>query len=164
VIWLAVPPVAAAVIGGVVWWLRRRYLVVTVLGRSMLPTYADGDRVLVRRRRSGRGVRVGDVAVADLPVWLYRVGAGPPGTAREPDPAARPTSAWSVLPQSERVVKRVAAGPGDPVPPGVVASGEQVPADQVVLLGDNPAESADSRRYGCVPLRQVIGVARRRLR
>lgn len=107
-IWLAVPPVAAAVIGGVVWWLRRRYLVVTVLGRSMLPTYADGDRVLVRRRRSGRGVRVGDVAVADLPVWLYRVGAGPPGTAREPDPAARPTSAWSVLPQSERVVKRVA--------------------------------------------------------
>ncbi len=32
---------------------RRRWLVVRVGGHSMTPTYADGDRLLVRRQRDG---------------------------------------------------------------------------------------------------------------
>jgi type IV secretory pathway protease TraF len=62
------------------------------------------------------------------------------------------------------VVKRVGAVAGDPVPPGVAASGPDVPAGCVVLLGDNPAESADSRQYGCVPADRIIGVVLRHLR
>lgn len=169
-IWV-IAPAAVAAGAGLVWWLRRRYLIVTVRGRSMLPTYADGDRVLVRRRPAGRLVRAGDAVVADLQHWLP-AGAGPSevsppagawlpgsrstgsvrGAARPPEPAA------------DRVVKRVAARPGDPVPPGIGTTDPTVPADMVVLLGDNPAESADSRQFGLVPAELVIGVVLRHLR
>jgi hypothetical protein len=44
VIWWGGAAALAALFGGV-WWLRRQYLVVTIFGRSMLPTYADRDRV-----------------------------------------------------------------------------------------------------------------------
>nr|BFE59955.1 S26 family signal peptidase [Dactylosporangium thailandense] len=40
-------------------WLRRAFLVVTVTGRSMAPTFEPGDRVLLRRGRA----RTGDVVV-----------------------------------------------------------------------------------------------------
>jgi signal peptidase I len=148
--WWAGPVAAVATGAGLVWWLRHRYLIVTVHGRSMLPTYADGDRVLVRRRRSGRRARVGDVVVVDLSYRLWPgLGAGraaPPGQ-----------------PMSGRVVKRVAAGPGDPVPAGIAALDARVPAGSLVLLGDNPAESTDSRQYGYVPADRVIGVVLRHL-
>jgi len=39
-----------------------------------------------------------------------------------------------------------------------------VPAGQLVLLGDNPVESADSRQYGYVLENEVIGVVLRHLR
>lgn len=137
-IWAALGAAAAVAAGAsLVWWLRRRYLVVTVHGRSMLPTYSDGDRVLARHRRSAPPARIGDVVVADLP---HRPGA------------------------ADRVVKRVAAAPGDPVPPGVAAPGSRVPAGSYVLLGDNPAESADSRHYGYVAADRVVGVVLRHLR
>lgn len=161
-IWLAALAGATAALAGGAWWLRRRYLIVTVLGPSMLPTYADGDRVLVRRR-SGRPLCVGDVVVVDLPHRLGAVVPGPvAGAGRvRAAPAAPPAGPPAT---SERVVKRVGAIPGDPVPPGVAAPGPDVPAGSVVLLGDNPAESADSRQYGYVPADRVIGVVLRHLR
>src|SRR5690606_21495401 len=58
-----------------IWFLRRRYLVVTVRGSSMLPSYRDGERLLVRRRRPGEELRVGQVVVAT-----------PPGSPRAPRP------------------------------------------------------------------------------
>lgn len=151
--------VTAGLAGGalLVWRLRRRYLIVTVLGPSMLPAYADGDRVLVQCR-PGRPLRRGDVVVADLPHRLepaVPLASGAGGVRAVP--AGPPET-------SERVVKRVAAIPGDPVPPGVAASGPEVPAGCLVLLGDNLAESADSRQYGCVPADRVIGVVLRHLR
>ncbi|MER7274080.1 S26 family signal peptidase [Dactylosporangium sp. NPDC000244] len=53
---LVVAGLAAA--AGLVW-LRRAFLVVTVTGRSMSPTFEPGDRVLLRRGRA----RTGDVVV-----------------------------------------------------------------------------------------------------
>jgi signal peptidase I len=143
---------ALAALFGAVWWLRRRYLVVAILGRSMLPTYADRDRVLVRRRKAGRPVQAGDVVVADLTPRLVP-GAG--GSSGAPLNAIR---------FADRVVKRVAAVPGDPVPAGIAVPDVRVPAGQLVLLGDNPAESADSRQYGYVPENEVIGMVLRHLR
>lgn len=139
---------AAATLLGVGWWLRRRFFVVTMLGRSMLPTYADRDRVLVRRRGPGGRVRIGEVVVADL---SHRLGPR----------AGAPPAAILI---ADRVIKRVAAGPGDPVPAVVTAQEARVPAGRFVLLGDNPAESADSRHYGYVPDDRVIGVVLRHLR
>lgn len=122
---------------------RRRYTVVSVNGGSMLPTLRPGDRVLVRRMPVGR-VRVGDVVLC-----LHHLPRSPladeGATARR-----RPIPTW--------VIKRVAAVPGDPVPDLAIPEPERiVPAGSVVLLGDNPAVSEDSRQAGFFRLEQIRG-------
>jgi signal peptidase I len=122
--------------------LRRRLVVVTVAGQSMRPTYLSGDRVLVRRV-SGDAVQRGQVVVF-----------------AEPDGHAVGPRGW--------MIKRVVAAPGDPFPrrlePRLADRPEgQVPADRLVVLGDNPNGSYDSRTFGYVPGGQVLGVVVRRL-
>jgi signal peptidase I len=114
--------------------LRRRLLLVTVSGRSMEPTLRHGDRVLVRRA-GVRAMRAGRLAVM----------AAPAGMGQD----------W--------MVKRVVAVPGDPVPYDRIpaptgARHRAVPADRLVVLGDNLAVSLDSRRFGYVHARQLLGV------
>lgn len=126
---LAVGTVVALVL------LRRTLLTITVHGNSMSPTFADGDRLVVRR--GGQGT-VGDVVVF----------AHPAPVAGDPD----------------MLVKRVAAVPGDPVPAAVrpVVDCPDVPRGQLVVLGDN-AHSLDSRTLGFIAADDVVGVVRRRL-
>ncbi|BAU81462.1 signal peptidase I [Streptomyces laurentii] len=119
--------------------LGRRLVVVTVRGESMRPAYRDGDRLLVRRG-PGRPRR-GDVVVLV-----------PPG--------ARHSRHW--------IVKRVAAAPGDRVPrgdvPALTAVPEaHVPPGRLVLLGDNPPASIDSRQVGYFPADTLLGVVLRPL-
>ena len=97
---------AMAVVVGVVAVRPRR---VVVEGRSMEPTLAPGDRVLVVRARGLHALDV--VAVRD------------------------PRNPKRVL------VKRIGA----------------VLEDEVVVRGDNPAASTDSRSFGPVPKSAVIG-------
>ncbi|MBV9448155.1 MAG: hypothetical protein JO345_19910 [Streptosporangiaceae bacterium] len=104
----------------------------------MLPTLRPGDRVLVRRVTAG-GLNVGTVAVARA---QHRV------SGRSYQPAA-----------PRLVIKRVAALPGDPVPPSVQAATAGVcvvPEGKIVLLSDNPV-GIDSRRWGFVPADDLIG-------
>ncbi|MGN6238474.1 MAG: S26 family signal peptidase [Cellulosimicrobium cellulans] len=122
---------------------RRRLLVVTVSGASMEPAYGAGTRVLVAR---GTRARPGDVVVLDG----ARVAPAPDGLP----PGARDARGL--------VLKRVAAGAGDPVPAEVVdAVGGQehdrVPPGRLVVLGDAPEASVDSRRWGYVPADAVVG-------
>ncbi|MET9762686.1 S26 family signal peptidase [Streptomyces sp. NPDC006372] len=122
----------------------RRLLVVTVRGTSMTPTHHHGDRLLVRRTRT---VRRGQVVVVLRP---------------------RSPAIWREDRRSPLIVKRVAAVPGEPVPPGSVptlAEGHEgrVPPGHVVLLGDNVAASVDSRQLGFFPLGDVFGVVARSL-
>src|SRR5690606_16441270 len=125
--WLLLAGVALAGLS----WLRRRFLVVTVSGSSMEPTYHDGDRLLAVRR-SAATLRTGQVVVADL---LTR-----PGLAGQ-------SVAASVHQSGHRqVIKRIAAVAGEPVPPGIDAA-PTVPPGMLVLLGDNPEGSVDSRHY-----------------
>lgn len=116
--------------------LRRGFAVVTVNGESMSPTYRPGDRVLVRRVRL---VRRGQCVVF----------------AEDDEPAD-----W--------VLKRVVAVPGDPVPrdrvPALRTAPEtRVPAGQLVVLGDNPTHSYDSRHHGYVGVERLLGVVSRRM-
>lgn len=118
--------------------LRRRYVIVHVTGGSMVPTLHPGDRVLVRRVTAGR-LQVGTIAVARA----QHHGLG------NHHPAAVPR--W--------VIKRVAALPGDPVPPSVQAATagvSVVPEGKIVLLSDNPV-GFDSRHWGFVPADDLIG-------
>jgi signal peptidase I len=125
--------VVAAVAGA-----RRRFLVVTVEGSSMEPTYRPGDRLLVRRC-SGDDVAAG-VVVAFRP---------PP---RDPSLGALPAL----------LVKRVAAVAGDPVVAAVDPSvlqvpGPVVPPGHLLVLGDSP-RSLDSKAWGYLPSSSVVGV------
>lgn len=122
---------------------RRSFRVIKVTGRSMLPTYRPGDRVLVRRVTAGE-LRVDDVVVVERPDADGRWAGGPGGPA-----------------QREWMIKRLAALPGDPVSPGLIPDGRSgcVPAGKVIVLGDAGPGSRDSKQLGYVPLARVLGVA-----
>lgn len=127
---------AAALVAGGWAWLRRSYVVVTVTGPSMQPTYHDGDRVLVRRRPLS-AIRPGDVVVI-----------------------ARPDAAgWMI----KRVVAIPGqAPPVDRVPSLSALTQTRVPDGTLVLLGDNPSFSKDSQRYGYLAADRLLGRVVRR--
>lgn len=146
----AIPPLLLGVVLTARWLLARRLASVTVRGRSMEPSYHDGDRVLVRRIRTPAA---GQVVVVEQPgvdgQWL-----GPPLSAGA-DRARLSGRRW--------LIKRVTAVPGDPVPRAGFASLAQaeedaVPPGKVVLVGDNRRLSLDSRRIGYFPTERVLGV------
>ncbi|MFE1770746.1 S26 family signal peptidase [Streptomyces sp. NPDC059008] len=157
-----VPVLAAFVLVLTATALRRRLVAVTVRGASMEPAYRDGDRVLVRRGRLPAPGQV--VVVTDLP------DTGPtadPATAPVRAAPVRATAARAV-PGPALVIKRVAAVPGDPVPRDRVAAlagvpERYVPRGQLVLLGDNPSASFDSRHRGYFPAACVVGTVWRSL-
>jgi signal peptidase I len=125
--------------------VRRRFVLVTVHGVSMTPTFAPGDRLLARRC-SPLDVRVGQVVV------LRRPPTGPGRAARHK---------W--------IIKRIAATAGDSVephwlPPSSYAPGERVPAGMLVVLGDFADSSHDSRYWGYFPAAGVLATVVRRIR
>jgi len=140
----AVGAVVAGVAGVVA--LRRRLVVVDVEGNSMEPTVTFDDRLVVRRVRPA-ALRVGDIVVFERP---YRDGPDAPWAWRPVAPGRR----W--------LIKRLAALPGDPAPPGVPGGAGTVPGAVAAVLGDNRDASIDSRAFGFVPLERVLGVAVRR--
>ncbi|ONI76828.1 hypothetical protein BWI15_04635 [Kribbella sp. ALI-6-A] len=128
--------------------MRRLVVVVDVQGPSMEPTLYDGDRVLVRRAPL-TSVRTGDLVVV-----------------------ARPGSADFAAAESW-VIKRVAATAGEHIPAVIRDSwaqndidfaGSLVPEGRLLLLGDNPARSGDSRHWGFTAGDAVLGVVARSMR
>ena len=138
--------VAAAVLGAGL--VRRKLAVVEVTGRSMEPVLSSGDRVLVRRARLSE-LRPGLVVVVEMPR---------PDTDGPELPPGRPPG------HREWLIKRVAALPGDPLPPAVPSPGPDpdcrgvVPPGMFVVLGDNARWSYDSRVIGCIPAERLLGV------
>jgi signal peptidase I len=85
---MAVAAVAAVAGAAAIAWMRRELVLVTVNGLSVAPTYRDGDRLLVRRRRLDE-VRRGDVVVIEPP------DAVPAGAPVRPGRRLRPSWAKS---------------------------------------------------------------------
>ena len=123
----------------------------TVRGKSMMPTLYDGDKILVFKLPSE--IRVNDIIVF-FPPGLHGV----------------------------RYVKRVVGCPGDELriyKGQVIVNGFPIPQDYVswenwdssinlkikippgyyFVLGDNRIHSQDSRYFGLVPAKNIIGVA-----
>ena len=122
--------------------LRPGRMVVTVDGPSMEPTLQAGDRVVVRRT-GVQGVRRNDIVLVHTARARHREMIPPPG-------------------HFASLIKRVAAVPGDPVPPGLAADpavpAAVVPPDRLLLVGDNRLRSRDSRHEGFYPTHEVVGV------
>jgi signal peptidase I len=147
---------------------------------SMVPTLEVGQRVLVNRI----GNRFGDPKVGDVRVFQPPAGAddnqcGDPNL-REGQACDRPTAQKS----SVNFIKRVVAGPGDTLfirDGHAFVNGKRqkddftrqcsggtgcdfptpitVPPDHYFMMGDNRGESDDSRFWGPIPRKWVIGEA-----
>lgn len=129
---LAAGPVglAAVVLVGLLAVCARRLHRVAVAGTSMVPTLLPGDRLLIWR---GPPYRAGDLVVV----------ARGSGTGRRPGDREAPA----------RGRGQAARGRGQVAVKRVVALGHE----EVVVAGDNPAASTDSRDYGPVPLADLRG-------
>jgi signal peptidase I len=133
-----------AVLAGLIL-ARRLTAIVAVTGQSMEPTLSAGDRVLVRRTRL-RSARAGQLVVIEAPSFLHGDWTGTPSRH---DLGRN----W--------MIKRAAAIPGDPVPavlPAALAGDRTVPDGKLVVLGDNPDMSMDSRYLGYIPGDRLLGV------
>jgi signal peptidase I len=148
--WTIAIPGAVGVLAACFIALRRRYLVIHVFGLSMFPSLRPGDRVLVRRAALGR-LRAGMVVV--LSSWP---GTMSPGRADgRTDGRARGRSAEAGV----WLIKRLAAGPGDPVPEVARAAcggTRTVPRGMAVVLSDSKT-GGDSRTWGFASARQIVG-------
>ncbi|MEV6923858.1 S26 family signal peptidase [Dactylosporangium sp. NPDC051485] len=143
--WTVVLVAAAAVVLAALWWARRNLVLVRVEGPSMLPTLADGAQVLARRTRHAATGRL-----------VLLAPPAQPGAVRQSDPGRL----W--------FVKRLVATAGEPVPPGLagwasLAAHPTVPPGFLVVTGDNPDESYDSRQEGPIPATRLRAVVLRSL-
>lgn len=148
--WPVATSCALLVLLTAIGWCRRRYVVVDIVGISMYPAYDHGDRVLVLRTRCER-VRRGQVVVFEHLDDRERS-----------IPAAPPARIGSVSNRSW-MLKRAVAVPGDPVAHAAPTKNDLVPRGHLVVLGDNPAASMDSRHFGYVRAERLLGVALRRM-
>ncbi|MGW0196751.1 S26 family signal peptidase [Nonomuraea sp. NPDC003201] len=144
--------IVVAALVAVLWVLRKRYLVVTVRGYSMRPSYLPGEKVLVRRTAAAK-VRRGQTVVFETP---GRTGEGAVAQAAPPPPG-------SFVVDVGLLIKRAVATGGDRVDFPVPGAGPVVPEGHLAVRGDNVDESFDSRDFGYVPPERVVGVVVRRL-
>jgi signal peptidase I len=148
---------------------------------SMEPTLAIGQRVLVNRL----GNRFGDPQVGDVEVFHPPAGAEQPAGGQC---GSQPPDGQVCMKETPRVadttfIKRIVAGPGDRirvVNGHVIRNGKRldepytrpcagsgcdfpvevtVPAGHWFMMGDNRGDSDDSRFWGPVPRKWIIGGA-----
>jgi signal peptidase I len=148
---------------------------------SMEPTLKIGQRVLVNRL----GTHFGNPSIGDIVVFHppknYDAGCA---NAREGHENGAPCGVAQTTRSGENFIKRVVAGPGDTVKiigGHAIVNGKQekdgyirpcdsgqdcdfpktikVPKNDYFMMGDNRGESDDSRFWGPVPKKWIIGGA-----
>ncbi|MGB2712334.1 MAG: signal peptidase I [Conexibacter sp.] len=150
---------------------------------SMEPTLDIGQRVLVNRI----GTHFGDPSIGDIVVFHPPAGADQPGSAQcgAPDAGNRPCATATPQRSKQTFIKRVVGIGGDRIsirdghvirngkrqPDGFIKPCEvegvgcnfpgtiTVPDGAFYLMGDNRGGSDDSRFWGPVPKKWIIGTA-----
>ncbi|MFA7761120.1 signal peptidase I [Streptomyces sp. NRRL S-448] len=129
------------------------------VGNAMLPTIADGDRVLLKRNPPE--VRRGDIVTYEAVEWQGSGTSVGRVVAVEGDHIAY-VNGESTLTLNGQPLDEPYVLDGAPGAPGV-AFAVSVPQGRVFILGDNRGNSADSRYYselqqGTLPVSAVTGV------
>jgi signal peptidase I len=149
---------------------------------SMYPTLHVGQRILVNRLSTHPGV--GDVVVFHPPAGADSLTGSQCGDPKQGPGDAQPCDAHTATPSAETYVKRVVGVPGDTLQirnghvyrNGVEETGDYiqpcpettsctfsktitVPKGEYYMMGDNRGDSDDSRYWGPVPQRWIIGEA-----
>lgn len=146
---------------------------------SMEPSVLRGDILFADKRYNCTGckyqIRRGDVAVFTYPndrtrLYIKRI-VGLPGdrvetrgaavwvngTALTADPVATGAVTETLDGRHWQVLRGASGNAADEAPPDVALT---VPPGQVFVLGDNRDATTDSRRFGPVPMADVVGRAR----
>lgn len=127
------------------------YRMVVVRGESMDPTYRDGQTILARRRNWFSGpLSRGDVVVLrqDRDIIIKRIYRLPGEEITDPD-IVRRSQTSDLKDYYEQPLTQTEKNK----PPRLF-----VPEGYIAILGDNRRVSEDSRIFGPVPLRDVLGV------
>jgi signal peptidase I len=142
--------------------LRKFFIVVKVRGASMVPTFYDGDIVLVARCFFAKLIRKDDIVVL-YPNWTNR-----------------PPKSWPGM-YNELQIKRVTGLPGDKVEKFMGTSKENrdymlvnksvsnvavsfaIEKGYIFVCGDNEHYSIDSRKFGPLSKKNVFGIVVKRL-
>ena len=135
--------------------IRVAFVVITIQGRSMLPTLSERDRVLVWRFWPARYLRRGQIII--LQPESQRVEGHPPFIKRI---TGLPDDIIIAFPSdlSERVISSLNAQR-----PVKLQRIWHIPPGHLFVEGDNQAESVDSRSWGPVSFDQVGGIVVRKL-
>jgi signal peptidase I len=118
-------------------------------GPSMQPNLFRGDRVIIEKlSRNFRTPRRGDIVVALLPnepISLIKRVIALPGERVQ-------VRAGHVLIDNKPITEPWVVYWGGPDYPVTI-----IPANEIFILGDNRAQSRDSRMFGPVPLHEIEG-------
>ena len=136
--------------------------IVHIKGTSMEPTIPDGSFVLIQKFAYGLCAPFGDTMLVqwdspregDIILYLYEDNtiikrcAACPGTPLDysSDSGYTVTAAGTAYPLTESQYHRLL---------GI----DRVPEGTVLAIGDNAAHSIDSRSYGFIPIKNIVGKA-----
>jgi signal peptidase I len=148
---LIVEPLAIAIV--LALGVRTALRLYVIPSASMLPTLVPGDHIVVTPYRFGGAPKRGDIIVfhstrAADELTIKRI-VGIPGDLIE-------TRAGRVIISGHAIPETYVAAPATT---GAIAP-QIVPADSYFVLGDNRADSLDSRSWGALPRDRVVGKAR----
>jgi signal peptidase I len=148
---LTLEPLAIAVV--LAFGVRAALRLYVIPSSSMAPTLVPGDHIVVTPYRFGHKPNRGDVIVFRSPratdeLMIKRV-IGTPGDLVE-------TRAGRVIVCGHALTESYVAAPATS---GVI-SPQIIPAESYFVLGDNRADSLDSRSWGVLPRDAVVGRAR----
>jgi signal peptidase I len=148
---LTLEPLAIAVV--LAFGVRAALRLYVIPSSSMAPTLVPGDHIVVTPYRFGHKPNRGDVIVFRSPratdeLMIKRV-IGTPGDLVE-------TRAGRVIVCGHALTEPYVASPATS---GVI-SPQIIPAESYFVLGDNRADSLDSRSWGVLPRDAVVGRAR----
>ena len=144
---------------GVYRYAYRAYVVEAFIlpAESMKPTLIPNDRLLVRKTKK-YVPKFGDIIAFKSPddpsiPWIKRV-AALPGETLEIKNEILYIDGQKV---QHPAFKKIEYPPGNYI--GMEGKSYKVPKNHIFLIGDNTANSHDSRDFGAIPLRDVIGKA-----